>query len=196
MAGRAVAVVLAVVMTGTVGVMAKCTKSSTPDVPPGTGNAVWLYVFRILDCVYHSGIGTQGSYWSYGPGHGVSRHESYEANLDNKELAKWYRLGRTNKSKEEVLAIVDDLKTSCYPGHSKCKKFTGSNYNLFKWNCNYFTHHFAEALGMADNYPAWLWNRVPGLNCVCDPARGRMGVGWQAMAEYEGKREGVDGHAG
>lgn len=135
-----------------------------PKAPIATGNTVWLYVFWLQSGMYHSGIGTQGSYWSYNDWGQYTRPDYTQDNC-NGPLTKWYRLGTTHKSKEEVDAIVADLVNKCYPGYVKCWKFIAKHFDLALWNSNYFTHHLAEALGVVDDYPGWLYeySPVPGL---------------------------------
>ena len=74
-----------------------------PFIP--SDSTVWLYVFRLQACLYHSGIGTRGAYWAYAAT-GQYTNRNYAQDRCNGPLAYWYRLGKTNKTKEEIEAIV------------------------------------------------------------------------------------------
>lgn len=78
--------------------------SNTVPLPP-PGSTVWLYVFRLQACMYHSGIGTRGAYWAYAAS-GQYTNRDYRQDRCNGPLAYWYELGQTNKTKAEVHAIV------------------------------------------------------------------------------------------
>ncbi|XP_045129132.1 uncharacterized protein LOC123514935 [Portunus trituberculatus] len=170
MAVRMVAMVAVMVTAGAAGVLAgkggRCMESTyRADAPLATGSTVWLYVFRLQPCMYHSGIGTRGAYWAYAAT-GQYTNRNYAQDRCNGPLAYWYKLGRTNRTKEEVHTIVSDLVRFCYPGYSSCWRFMMSHYSVGYWNCNYFTHHLAEALDVLDGYPDWLWHSPwPGFSC-------------------------------
>ncbi|KAK8729468.1 hypothetical protein OTU49_008484 [Cherax quadricarinatus] len=159
-----------VVMVGTV--MAgsrrkeRCPETSfRSDAPVSTDGTVWLYVFRLQACMWHSGIGTRAGYWAYAA-NGQYAIRDYSGDRCNGPLTYWYKLGHTNKTKSEINNIVSDLVRKCYPGYKQCWKFMMSHYSMGYWNCNYFTHHLAEALGVVSAYPSWLWNTLwPGFSC-------------------------------
>ncbi|KAK8729469.1 hypothetical protein OTU49_008484 [Cherax quadricarinatus] len=130
-----------------------------------TDGTVWLYVFRLQACMWHSGIGTRAGYWAYAA-NGQYAIRDYSGDRCNGPLTYWYKLGHTNKTKSEINNIVSDLVRKCYPGYKQCWKFMMSHYSMGYWNCNYFTHHLAEALGVVSAYPSWLWNTLwPGFSC-------------------------------
>ncbi|XP_042211749.1 uncharacterized protein LOC121859116 isoform X2 [Homarus americanus] len=136
-----------------------------PDAPLATDGTVWLYVFKLQVCMWHSGVGTRAGYWGYSAS-GQYASRDYSEDRCNGPLEYWYNLGYTNKTKREVNDIVSNLVRKCYPGYSKCWRFMMSHYSTGYWNCNYFTHHLAKALGVVKNYPSWLWNSPwPGFSC-------------------------------
>jgi len=115
---------------------------------------------------YHVGVEVYGLEWSYGGadlGTGV-----YPVHIGQSSLGNFHSrvpLGRTRKSAEEVLKILDDMR----------RKWWGPDYSLLTHNCTHFSVEFTKRLGFT-NQPEWI-------NSLAAYGAGVTGAQAQELAE-------------
>mmetsp|Transcript_85616 Transcript_85616/g.163777 ORF Transcript_85616/g.163777 Transcript_85616/m.163777 type:complete len:438 (-) Transcript_85616:12-1325(-) len=101
---------------------------------------------------YHVGVEVYGLEWSFGfadEGTGV-----YMVHVGTSTLGNFHSrvlLGRTRKTPEEVLDILDDFRS----------RWRGTQYNLLQRNCAHFSVAFSKRLGF-NSCPEWV-NALAGV---------------------------------
>ncbi|KAK7068556.1 hypothetical protein SK128_024062 [Halocaridina rubra] len=132
---------------------------------------IWIYIFSTVGppcwglVSFHSGIGftdTNGTskYWYYGSD-GVVGSKLGCSEDPNGIYSYKVLLGHLTKSVAEIQDVIDRLTKKkgipCSLKNDKYDCFTVSNYQIFTWNCNYFTAWLADELGFWHKYPGTLW---------------------------------------
>lgn len=135
---------------------ADATSSST--AAPGSGPAVNSVVLNVYDPttsslsvgVYHSGLVVYDTEFTYGGGAGggtgIHSHRPTKLGQAEWRFRESLQLGSTDLSREQIRALVAELKNS--------PDWRASDYNLTLKNCNHFTTAFAAKLGLA--VPSWV----------------------------------------
>lgn len=101
-----------------------------------------------LGGVFHTGVEVGGLEWSFGSPQ-VTAGPGVRCTWPRRHPAHNFRetipLGRTDRSIEEIIAIVLDLQDA-FPGHA---------YDVLRCNCGHFAEDFCKRLNVTD-IPAWV----------------------------------------
>jgi hypothetical protein len=118
-----------------------------------------------LGGAYHVAVTIYGLEWSYGfseEGTGVYMVHVGQSTLGN--FLERVPLGRTRKSPEDVLDILDQLR----------KTWNGQQYDVLAKNCAHFSVAFVKRLGFSD-VPQWV-NSLAGAGAALTGAQPRQTI--------------------
>mmetsp|Transcript_1483 Transcript_1483/g.2781 ORF Transcript_1483/g.2781 Transcript_1483/m.2781 type:complete len:178 (-) Transcript_1483:137-670(-) len=126
-------------------------------------NPVFLNIYDILMAnyssyswvsvgVYHTGVQVHNEEYSFA-GHRDTEHTGLK--ITDPRDTTWIHdamfrevvpMGYTDKSRDEVRKIYNKLKS----------QYRGPSYNVLDLNCNHFTRHFLQELGIKKRFPGFI----------------------------------------
>lgn len=112
----------------------------------------------LLHCgigIFHTGLQVWGREFAFG-GHSEIKSGIFEVSPRQCPSVRYrttLTLGRTSLSEPLVMQLVHALGVT---------EYLGLNYSLVAKNCNTFSKHLAELLGVHTQFPVWV-NRLAGM---------------------------------